>query len=86
MAHSISEEKHYFIVFNESYNENQHCNGENCSYTFSHTAQWCGSPQSEFCECPYCYPNGTAEMLNQEMRATLASLLLDNFTQGLNSL
>lgn len=76
MAHSITEEKHSFVVFNEFYNENQHCQSENCTYTFSHTAQWCGGAQSRFCGCAYCYPTGTAKMLNKEMRDTIAALLI----------
>lgn len=74
MAHSISEEKHFFIVFNEFFNENQHCKSEECSYTLSHTAEWCGTPQERFCECAFCYSEGTAEMLNWDMKRTVSQI------------
>lgn len=38
-------------------NPNQHCNEDKCEYTFSHTAQWCGVPQTKRCPCSYDYPS-----------------------------
>ena len=33
----------------------QHCTSEECGYTFSHTAEYCGRPQKRRCGCPWCY-------------------------------
>lgn len=38
-------------------NPNQHCNEDDCVYTFSHTARWCRVPQTKRCPCPYDYPS-----------------------------
>lgn len=37
-------------------NPNQHCTSKKCSFTFSHTGQWCGYEQKKRCKCPFCYP------------------------------
>jgi hypothetical protein len=39
--------------------ESQHCTSEACHFTMSHTAAWCGYPQTRRCECHWCY-GGTA--------------------------
>lgn len=32
----------------------QHCTaGDDCGITFSHTAGWCGTPQTTLCMCPF---------------------------------
>lgn len=37
-------------------NPNQHCTSEECPFTFSHTAQWCGYEQTRQCDCHWDYP------------------------------
>ena len=34
----------------------QHCTSEECPYTQSHTAQWCGYEQKRQCNCHWDYP------------------------------
>lgn len=39
-------------------NPRQHCTSEECPYTLSHTAMWCGYEQPRRCECVFCYVEG----------------------------
>lgn len=34
----------------------QHCTSDECVYSHSHTAEWCGYEQFRRCGCAYCYP------------------------------
>jgi hypothetical protein len=36
----------------------QHCTSDECPYTMSHTAGYCGYPQPRRCECAFDYPKG----------------------------
>lgn len=55
------------------FSKTQHCRADEC-YSFSHTAQWCGRPQPEFCPCPFDYAEGWAEKKNKKIRAARAAL------------
>lgn len=33
----------------------QHCTSQECPFTHSHTAGWCGYPQPRRCACAFCY-------------------------------
>lgn len=35
----------------------QHCTSEECSFSLSHTAGWCGYEQPRRCSCAFCYPD-----------------------------
>jgi len=37
-------------------NPNQHCTAEECPFTQSHTAKWCGYTQVRQCDCHWDYP------------------------------
>jgi hypothetical protein len=37
-------------------NPNQHCTSDDCPYTQSHTAKWCGRKQTRQCDCHWDYP------------------------------
>ncbi len=65
------------------FNEKQHCNGKKCLYSHSHTAMWCGEKQNHFCECTYCYADGLASQVNEQMQLPIADVHDENFTDDI---